>query len=74
MNKKKKRALKQIEVGEWLYKGCYIQLSQHIELYGKYEVFKNNEDQDHVGRTRNFREAMKMCRENKCDDNFYKYD
>jgi hypothetical protein len=48
---------KQIEVAEWLYKGCFIQESVHPKLVGKYEVFKNNEEQTHVGRCYTFTEA-----------------
>jgi len=61
---------KQIETVEWLYKGCFIQESKHPELYGNYEVFKNNENQDHVGRTKTFSSAKKLCEENECFDNY----
>jgi hypothetical protein len=60
---------KQIEVGEWLYKGCFIQLSVHPQLVGKYVVFKNNEDQDHVGSCYTFVEAKRLCKENECTEN-----
>jgi len=39
---------RQIECGEWLYKGCFIQEFDHPQLVGKYEVFKNDEPQSHV--------------------------
>ena len=52
---------RQIEVGEWLYKGCFIQESTHPQLIGKYEVFKNDEPQTHVGRCHTFTEAKKLC-------------
>lgn len=64
---------KQVEVGEWLYMGCFIQKSTHPELIGKYEVFKNNKDQDHVGRCYTFKEAKKLCVENKCSDNYIQF-
>lgn len=64
---------KQIEVGEWLYKGCFIQESSHPQLIGKYEVFKNNENQDHVGRCYTFAEAKRLCKENECTENYLKY-
>lgn len=59
-----------IEVDEWLYMGCFIQKSKHPELIGNYEVFKNNENQDHVGRTYTFVEAKRLCVENQCHDNY----
>lgn len=63
----------QIEVGEWLYKGCFIQLSEHPNLVGKYEVFKNNKCQTHVGRCFTIKEAKKMCESNECTDNFLSF-
>jgi hypothetical protein len=69
----KKEKPKQIEVAEWLYKGCFIQRSEHPELPGKYEVFKNNENQDHVGRCHTFTEAKRLCIENECFDNYLEY-
>jgi hypothetical protein len=60
---------RQIEVGEWLYKGCFIQEFKHHLLIGKYEVFKNNAEQTHVGRCYTFIEAKNLCRENECFDN-----
>jgi len=64
---------KQIEVGEWLYKGCFIQESEHPQLVGKYEVFKNNKNQDHVDRCYTFTEAKKLCVENECFDNVLEF-
>lgn len=61
--------MRQIEVGEWLYKGCFIQESEHPKLVGKYEVFKNNEHQTHVGRCHTLIEAKKLCMENECNEN-----
>lgn len=60
---------KQIEVGEYLYKGCFIQESTHSKLIGKYEVFKNDKPQSHVGRCYTFTEAKKLCVENECTEN-----
>lgn len=59
----------QIEVGEWLYKGCFIQEFEHPKLIGKYEVFKNDRSQTHVGRCFTFTEAKKLCEENECFEN-----
>ena len=64
---------KQIEVDEWIYKGCFIQKSEHPQLKGKYEVFKNNEEQTHIDRCYTFIEAKKLCEKNECNDNFQKW-
>lgn len=69
LNKMTKEKPRQIEVGEWLYKGCFIQESIHPKLIGKYEVFKNDEPQTHVGRCYTFNEAKKLCEENECFEN-----
>lgn len=53
-----------IEVGEWYFKGCFIQESKHPQLVGKYEVFKDDENQTHVDRCHTFTEAKKLCVEN----------
>jgi hypothetical protein len=60
----------QIEVGEWLYKGCFIQENTHPKLVGKYQIFKNNKEQTDIGRSHTFTEAKKMCEENTCSDNY----
>ncbi len=60
---------KQIDVDEWLYKGCFIQKSEHPKLIGKYEVFKNDKTQSYVGRCHTFAEAKRLCAENECTDN-----
>jgi len=65
---------RQIEVGEWLYKGCFIQVSEHPKLTGKYEVFKNDKPQSHVGRCYTFTEAKILCKENECTENYLSYD
>ncbi len=59
----------QIETDEWLYFGCFIQKNTHPQLIGSYEVFKNNKNQDHVGRCHSFAEAKVLCVKNKCSDN-----
>jgi hypothetical protein len=45
-----------IEVGEWWYKGCFIQEQNHPMLL-KYVVFKDSECQEHVGTSNNFKGA-----------------
>jgi len=61
---------KKIEIDEWLYKGCFISKFIHPNLYGKYEVFKNNQQQTFIGRTIKFTEAKKLCEQNVCLDNY----
>ena len=58
---------KQIEVGEWWYKGCFIQEQNHPML-SKYIVFKDTEDQEHVGASGNFTGAKELCIENEVID------
>lgn len=65
--------MKQIDSEEWLYKGCFIQKSEHPQLKGKYEVFKNDEMQTHIDRCHTFAEAKKLCEENECFDNYLKF-
>lgn len=52
-----------IEVGEWWYKGCFIQEQNHPML-AKYVVFKDTENQEHVGTSGDFRGAKKLCKKN----------
>lgn len=69
--KLEKEKPQQIEAGEWLYKGCFIQKNMpHPQLVGNFVVFKNNQAQDHVGRCFTFAEAKKLCKENECLDNY----
>lgn len=63
MSKKMSRPI-QIEVGEWWFMGCFIQLFTHPKLYGKYEVFKDTEAQEHIDRFRTFAEAKRACANN----------
>lgn len=52
-----------IEVGEWYFKGCFIQEQDHYML-DKYVVFKDTEDQDHVGTASSMAMAKKLCIDN----------
>lgn len=70
---KKKESPRQIESNEWLYKGCFIQKSEHPKLKGKYEVFKNDKQQTHIDRCYTFAEAKKLCENNKCFENFLEF-
>jgi hypothetical protein len=63
----------QVELGEWLYMGCFIQESKHPRLVGNYEVFKNDAYETHIGRCYTFREAKKLCEENPCSSNYVKF-
>lgn len=54
----------QIESQEWWYKGCFIQEFEHPELSGKYEVFKDTDLQEHVGRSKTFEGAIALCEMN----------
>ena len=60
---------RQLEAGEWIYKGCFIQDQQHPMLVGRYTVFKNDYLQVYVGRAYTFTEAKKLCEANECFDN-----
>ena len=63
----------QIEDGEWFYMGCIIQKSIHPKLDGKYEVFRKNESETHLGRCYTFSDAMKLCEENYLPFDFEKF-
>ena len=52
-----------IEVGEWWYKGCFIQEQNHPNL-SKYVVFKDSENQEHVGSPNTMVEAKQLCKDN----------
>lgn len=51
-------------MNEWWHKGCFIQEFEHPQLYGKYEVFEDTDEQRHIGRTRTKKEAIKMASDN----------
>lgn len=59
-----------IEVGEWWFKGCFIQEQDHPML-SKYVVFKDTELQERVGTASTMREAKKLCVDNEVTD--YKF-
>jgi len=67
----RKQEPRQVGTDEWLYRGCFIQKQdKHPELSGKFEVFKNNGKQTHVGRSDTFTGAKDLCESNECYDNF----
>ena len=59
-----------IEVGEWWFKGCFIQEQNHPTL-SKYVVFKDTEGQEHVGNPSTMRDAKRLCVDNEVVN--YKY-
>lgn len=56
-----------IEVGEWWYKGCFIQKQDHPML-SKYVVFKDTELQETVGTCGTMVEAKRLCVDNEVVD------
>jgi hypothetical protein len=60
----------QIEVGEWWYKGCFIQRQTHPKLK-PYHVFKDTETQETIGDCFSFNEAKNLCELNGVKE--YKY-
>ncbi|MBT3209885.1 MAG: hypothetical protein HN347_16195 [Bacteroidetes bacterium] len=54
---------KQLEVGEWWFKGCFIQKQNHPKLL-KYHVFKDTVNQETVCACQTFTEAKALCRMN----------
>ena len=65
--------MKQIDFEEWLHHGCFIQKSEHPKLYGKYEVFKNDKNQTHIGRYKTKKDAIEAARKNKCVENYHQF-
>jgi hypothetical protein len=53
----------QIEVGEWYFKGCFIQEQNHPKLE-KYSVFQDTEEQLTVGTCHTMAEAKAICYKN----------
>jgi hypothetical protein len=56
-----------ISLEEWWYKGCFIRLQNHTTL-GKYIVYKDNEDQDHIGVANKMDLAKNLCELNEVLD------
>jgi hypothetical protein len=57
----------QIEVGEWWFKGCFIQEQNQPKLH-KYVIFADTEEQEHLGTSNTFSGAIKICKENEVKD------
>jgi len=58
----------QLEVGEWWYYGCFIQEFIHPSLFGRYEVFKDDENCTHVTRCITKTEAKNAAKQNKVEN------
>lgn len=52
--------MKKIIDGEYHYKDCVITEQTHPLLSGKYLIFRNNYDEDFVGRSYNLIEAKEL--------------
>jgi hypothetical protein len=63
----------QIDAGEWLFKGCFIQEFKHPKLLGRFEIFKNNKQQTHIAVCNTIKKAKQICIENECFDNYLNF-
>jgi hypothetical protein len=57
----------QIEIGEWWFKGCFIQEQNHPQL-AKYIVFQDTVLGMNVGTASNFKDAVQLCKDNEVTD------
>jgi hypothetical protein len=57
----------QIEVGEWWFKGCFIQEQNHPQL-DKYVVFQDTVLGMTVGTASRFSDAIQLCKDNEVTD------
>jgi len=62
----------QVEVGEWWFKGCFIQEQNHPDLL-KYSIFADTKEQEHIDVCSTFAEAKAICRKNEVKDNLKSY-
>lgn len=62
----------QVEVGEWWFRGCFIQEQDHPKLL-KYVVFADTEAQEHIDVCSTFAEAKAICRKNEVKNNLKSY-
>lgn len=63
----------QIEDGEWLCSGNFIQKQDHPKLEGKYVVFSNNEEQTHIAVAYSFSQAVSFARLHPCNENYQQF-
>jgi len=68
-NKNIRMKPKQIENGEWYYKGCFIQKQTHPLLL-KYHVFKDTEAQETISTCSTLKEAISLCDANEVETPF----
>jgi hypothetical protein len=54
---------------EWYHLGCFIQKNDH-PMPSKYTVFKDDENQTHIGVCDTFKQAVEMCIQNKNEKPF----
>lgn len=64
-----KDKLKQIEIDEWLFCGCFIQKQNHPNLL-PYFIFKNTKEQEHCGVCFTMTEAKKIAKLNKVEKEY----
>ncbi len=57
----------QIEVGEWWFKGCFIQEQNHPQL-AKYTIFQDTVLGMTVGSASTMKEAIQICKDNEVTD------
>lgn len=62
-----------IEIGEWWFKGCFIQQQDHPML-SKYIVFGDTDGQPTIGTCGTFAEAKKLCRDNEIKNYKFGYE
>jgi hypothetical protein len=53
-----------IEGEEWWYMGCFIQKQNHPDIH-PYVVFKDNDQQTHIGTSIDFNGAKDLCKNNR---------
>jgi len=70
MKKKLKKGPVQIEIGEWYYKGCFIQEQIHPLLL-KYHIFTDTLAQHTVGTTNSFKLAKLIAEQNEVKNPHY---
>lgn len=63
----------QIEIGEWLYKGNFIQEQNHPEL-PKFRIFGADKEQTHVGTCNTFAQAKNIAELNENKEPYYTLD
>lgn len=60
----------QIEIGEWLYMGCFIQEQKYPGLL-PFVIFDGTEQQNHIDTCMTFEQAKKIAEKNKIENPYY---